>query len=112
MKNERGGDIDALVEEVEFISIPSSEYLNEKSDLVGEFDASTCSDHRFYDIFDKEKGIITDGLPVWVNTNKTIWEGRVIKITFSDLPEYAKNLKLIWIIKEKEDRFLIRMFSK
>ena len=80
--------------------------------MVGEFDASTCSGNRFYDIFDKEEGIITDGLPVWVNRNKTTWEGRVIKIPFSDLPEYVKKSKLIWINKEKEDRFLIRNFPK
>ena len=32
-----------------------------KDDLVGEFDASTCSGDRFCDIFDKEEEIITEG---------------------------------------------------
>ena len=36
------------------------------------------------------------------------WEGRFIKITFSDLPEDSNDLKLIWINTKKEDRFLIR----
>ena len=43
-----------------------------------------------YDIFDKEEEIITEGSMVWVNTNKNIWEGGVIKIPFSDVPEDAK----------------------
>ena len=54
----------------------SSEYLDEKYDSVGEFDAPTCSGDRFYDIFDKEEEIFTEVSIVWVNTNKTIWEGR------------------------------------
>ena len=48
--------------------------------------------------------MITKGSIVWVNTNKTIWEGRVIKIPFSDVPEDDKHLKLILIHKKKEDR--------
>ena len=47
-----------------------------------------------------------------MNTNKTIWEGRVIKIPFSDVPEYAKYLKLIWISTKKEERVLIKFFPK
>ena len=39
---------------------------------LDEFDESTCSGHRYYDIFDKEEEIITEGSIVWVNTNKTI----------------------------------------
>ena len=62
-----------------------------------EFDASTCSGDSFYDIFDKEEEIITEGSIFWVKTNKTIWQGRVITIPFSDFPEDAKHLKLIWI---------------
>ena len=56
----------------EISSRPSSEYLNEKDDSVGEFDASTYSDDRLYDIFDKEEEIITKGSMVWFNTNKII----------------------------------------
>ena len=97
MNNERGDNYVALVEEAEISSRPSSEYLNEKGDSVGEFDASTCSGDKFYDIFDKEGEIINEGSIVWVNTNKNILEGRVIKIPFSDFPEDAKHLKLIWI---------------
>ena len=40
----------------------------------------------------------------WLNTNKTIWEGRVVKTTFSDFPEDAKHLKLIWIKTNNKDR--------
>ena len=47
-----------------------------------------------------------------MNTNKTIWEGRVIKIPFSDVPEDAKHLKLIWINTKKEERVLIKNCSK
>ena len=75
-----------------------------KDVYLDEFDASTCSGHRFYDIFDKQEEIITEGLIVWVNTNKTIWEGRSIKILFSDVTEDAKHLKLIQIDIINEDR--------
>ena len=68
---------------------------------LDEFDASTCSGDKYYDIFDKEEEIIIEGSIVWVNTIKTICEGRVIKIPFSDVPEDAKNLKLIWINTKK-----------
>ena len=47
-----------------------------------------------------------------MNTNKTIWEGRVIKIPFSEKSEDAKHLKLIWINKKKEERVLIKNCSK
>ena len=47
-----------------------------------------------------------------MNTNETIWEGRVIKIPFSDVPEDAKHLKLIWINKKREERVLIKKKSK
>ena len=73
---------------------------------------STCSGDRFYDIFDKEEEIITECSIFWVNTNKTILEGRVIKIPFSDFPEDAKHLKLIWINTKKEDRVFIKNCSK
>ena len=52
---ERGGKDIALFEEAEISLRPSSESLNEKGDLVGEFGASTCSGDRSYDIFDKEE---------------------------------------------------------
>ena len=58
------------------------------------FDESTCSGDTYYDIFDKEEEIITEDSFFWVNTNKTIWEGRIIKIPFSDVPKDAKYLKL------------------
>ena len=51
--------------------------------------------------FIKEEEIITSGSIVWVNTNKTIWEGRFINIPFSDFSEDAKNLKLIRINTKK-----------
>ena len=49
---------------------------------------------------------------VWVNTKKTIWESRVIKIPFSEKSEDAKHLKLIWINTKKEERVLIKNCSK
>ena len=52
---------------------------------------------EFYDIYDNEDKNIPEDSIVWVNTNKTILEGRVIKIPFSEVPEDAKHLKLIWI---------------
>ena len=55
MNNEKCGKDVALAEEAEISSRPRSEYLNEKYDSVGEFDASTCSGDRFYDILIKRK---------------------------------------------------------
>ena len=55
---------------------------------------------------------ITEDFIVWVNTNKTIWEGRVIKIPFSEKSEDAKHLKLIWINTKKEESVLIKNCSK
>ena len=49
----------------------------------------------FYDIFGDLDEYITEDSIVWVNTKKTIWEGRVIKIPFNEKSEDAKHLKLI-----------------
>ena len=68
---------------------------------LDEFNESTCSVDKYYDIFDNKEEIITEDSIFWMKTNKTIWEGRVIKIPFSDLPEDAKHLKLIWINTKK-----------
>ena len=57
VNNKRGGNDVDLVEEAKIISRPSSKYLNEKDNSVGEFDASTCSGDRFDDIFDKKEAI-------------------------------------------------------
>ena len=54
---------------------------------LDEFYASNYSGDSFYDIFYKEEESITEGSIIWVNTNKTIWEGKVIKIPFIDFPE-------------------------
>ena len=86
MDSYKRGNYFALVEEENISSRPSSESLNEKDDSVGEFNASTFSGDRLYDIFDKEEEIITEGSIVWVNTNTIIWGGGVIKIPFSDFP--------------------------
>ena len=58
-----------------------------------------------YDIYDDVDEKITEDSIVWVNTNKTIWEGRFIKIPFSENSEDAKHLKLIWINTKKEESF-------
>ena len=55
MNDERGGKDVASVEEVEMRSRPTSEYVNDNGDLVGEFYASTCSGDNFYDIFRTNK---------------------------------------------------------
>ena len=66
----------------------------------------------FYDIFgDLDEHIKEDSI-VWVNTKKTIREGRVIKIPFSEKSEDAKNLKLICINTKKEEMVLIKHCSK
>ena len=66
----------------------------------------------FYDIYGDLDEHITEDSIVWVNTKKTIWEGRVIKIPFSEKSEDAKHLKLIWINTKKEERVLIKNCSK
>ena len=89
MNTERGGEDISLVEEEEFISRPSSEYLNEKYYSVGEFDASTCSGYKFYDIYYKEEEIITEGSIVWLNTNKNIGKEGSLKplsVIFQRMP--------------------------
>ena len=60
---------------------------------------------EFYDIYDNEDEHVTEDSIVWVNTNKTIWEGGVIKIPFSEVPEEAKHLKLIWINTKRKKGF-------
>ena len=61
-----------------------------------------------YDVYGDLDEHITEDSIVWVNTNKTIWEGRFIKIPFSENSEDAKHLKLIWINKKREERVLIK----
>ena len=61
----------------------------------------------FYYIYgDLDEHIAEDSI-FWVNTRKIIWEGRVIKIPFSENSEDAKHLKLIWMNTKKEERVLI-----
>ena len=54
-----------------------------------------------YDIYGDLDEHITEDSIVWVNTKKNIWEGRVIKIHFSEKSEDAKHLKVIWINTKK-----------
>ena len=63
-----------------------------------------------YDIYGDLDEHITEDSCVWVNTKKTIWEGRVIIISFSEKSEDAKHLKLIWIDTKREERVLIKFF--
>ena len=79
---------------------------------LDQFGASTCSGDMFHNIFDKEEEIITEGSIVWVNNNISTREGKVVKITFSDVPEDAKHLKLLWINTKREDRVLVKKCSK
>ena len=85
----------------------NNEEVGENVDL-DEFDESICYDDKYYDIYDNEEENITEDSIVWVNTNKTIWEERVIKIPFSENSEGAKHLNLIWINTKKEERVLIK----
>ena len=39
---------------------------------LDEFNASTSSGDSFYDIFDKEEKVSTEGSIVWVNTNRNV----------------------------------------
>ena len=66
----------------------------------------------FYDFFGDLDEHITEDSIFWVNTKKTIWECRVIKIPFSEKSEDAKHLNLIWINKKKEERVLIKNCPK
>ena len=76
----------------------SSTYsVNINEDSVSVFDASNCSGHNVYDIFENEDEIITVDSIVWVDTNKKNWEGRVIKVPYSDLPHDSNDLKLMCI---------------
>ena len=65
----------------------STDSVTNNDDLVSRFDASTCLGDNVYNFFDNEDEIISEDSNVWVNTNKTIWERRVIKIPYSDLPQ-------------------------
>ena len=73
--------------------------------MVIGFDASTCSGDSVYEIIDNADEIITTDYTVWVNNNKGIWEGRVIQIPYSDLPQDSNNLKLIWINTKRKKGF-------
>ena len=80
-----GGDNVDSVEEAE---IRSSTYsVNDNDYLVSGFDTSTCSGEDVYDIFENKDKIITEYLNVWVDTNKSFWERRVIQRTCIDFPQ-------------------------
>ena len=55
---------------------------NNDENLVSVFDKSTCSGDSVCDIFEYYKEIITENYIVWVNTNKAICQGKVIKTPF------------------------------
>ena len=108
VNNDKGVEDVTLPKEEKFSSRTSSEYLYEKYDSVDEFDFPTCSGDSFYDIFGKQEEILTEGSIVLVKNIKTIWEGGVIKIHFSDFPEDSKHLKLTWINKKRKIGFLFK----
>ena len=66
----------------------------------------------FYDIYGDLDEHITENTTVWVNTKKTIWEGTVVKIPYSQKSEDSKYLKVVWINTKKEQRVLIKDCSK
>ena len=87
-----GGDI-ASVEQAEII--PSTVLVNESGGSVVECYAFTCLGDNIFGIFENKDEIIIESSIVWVKTNKTIWEGRVIKIPYRNLPHDSNDEKLI-----------------
>ena len=81
---------------------------NYQDNLVSIFDVYTCSGENVCDIFYNEEKIIIKFYNIWVNSNKAIWQGRVIEIPFNDLPRETINLKFMCIDITKEDRVLIQ----
>ena len=59
----------------------SNEYYvtNNDDNMVSGFERSNCSGNSDCDIFENEDEIITEKYIVWVNTNKEICQGKVIK---------------------------------
>ena len=55
---------------------------------LDEFDASTCSGDRFYDIFYKEEEIITEDSIVWVNNKRSFGKGSLksLSVIFQRMP--------------------------
>ena len=45
------------------------------------------------DIFDNEEDIITENSIFWFNTNKAIFQGKVVKIPFSDFGTVFQSFK-------------------
>ena len=82
-----GGYYVSSLEEAEMRS--SADSVNGDDDLVSGFDATTCSVNNIYEIFDNKDGIIT------------IWEGKAIKIPYSDLSQDSNYLKMIRINTKK-----------
>ena len=80
---------------------------NNDRNLVSGFDRYTCSGDSICDIFENKYEIITENSIVWFNTNKSICQGKVIKIPSGDFPHYYNHLKLIWMDTKKEDKVLI-----
>ena len=66
----------------------------------------------FYDVFGDLDEHITENTSVWVNTKKNIWEGKVIKIPYSQKSEDSKYLEGVWINTKREQRVLIKDSSK
>ena len=52
-------------------------------------------------IFKNDKHKIIENSIVWVNMNKETWQGKFLRIPFSDLESDANNLKVKWMNKKK-----------
>ena len=65
--------------------------VNDNDDFFSGFSASTCPGDNVCGIFDNEDEITTEDSIVWVNTNKTIWGGRVVKFPYSDWQKYSNH---------------------
>ena len=59
----------------------------------------------FYDIYGDLDKHITENTTIWVNTKKTIWEGTVIKIPYSQKSENSMYLKVVWINTKRNKEF-------
>ena len=57
----------------------STDSVNGNEDLVSRFYASTCLSDHVYDIFENEEECITEDSIVWVDINKKIGKGGLLK---------------------------------
>ena len=82
---------------------------NNDENLISGFYESTCSGDNVCDIFYNKDEIITEYYIIWVNSNKSIWQSKVIKNPFSNLPQDSNNSNWYLLIPKKEDRVWLKI---